>query len=286
MHMKSWCLMATKVKTFLHPIIRSNSNDYTDDSYFNTELTAEISSEVKDSIRITYSINLKNEYIEKLISNNIASVYLNLYCADTVYRRSFLVNQNKGEFTLSSGEVIGALEIEPIILNNLEIEKFSPTGLNQEFGSSSFQIEAGSPLALGEKDIFYFAFAERSLQDLIRVQTSSELNENEYEISLTSNVITIIMGTNVRKAWDFIRSDSTLRPYLYMSIYKDTFVEALAAVVNGDGTDEFLWAQKLREKFEENNFQFTDSNDFSKINMAVLRRLGSRGIETVAKNVQ
>jgi hypothetical protein len=278
--------MATKVKTFLHPIIRSNSNDYTDDSYFNAELTAEISSEVKDSIRITYSINLKNEYIEKLISNNIASVYLNLYCADTVYRRSFLVNQNKGEFTLSSGEVIGALEIEPIILNNLEIEKFSPTGLNQEFGSSLFQIEAGSPLALGEKDIFYFSFAERSLQDLIRVQTSSELNENEYEISLTSNVITIIMGTNVRKAWDFIRSDSTLRPYLYMSIYKDTFVEALAAVVNGDGTDEFLWAQKLREKFEENNFQFTDSNDFSKINMAVLRRLGSRGIETVAKNVQ
>jgi len=278
--------MATKVKTFLHPIIRSNSNDYTDDSYFNAELTAEISSEVKDSIRITYSINLKNDYIEKLISNNIASVYLNLYCADTVYRRSFLVNQNKGEFTLSPGEVIGALEIEPIILNNLEIEQFSPTGLNQEFGSNLFQIEAGSPLALGEKDIFYFTFAERSLQDLIRVQTSSELNENEYEISLTSNVITIIMGTNVRKAWDFIRSDSTLRPYLYMSIYKDTFVEALAAVVNGDGTDEFLWAQKLREKFEENNFQFTDSNDFSKINMAVLRRLGSRGIETVAKNVQ
>jgi hypothetical protein len=278
--------MATKVKTFLHPIIRSNSNDYIDDSYFNAELTAGISSEVKDSIRITYSINLKNEYIEKLISNNIASVYLNLYCADTVYRRSYLVNQNKGEFTLSPGEVIGALEIEPIILNNLEIEQFSPTGLNQEFGSNLFQIEAGSPLALGEKDIFYFAFAERSLQDLIRVQTSSELNENEYEISLTSNVITIIMGTNVRKAWDFIRSDSTLRPYLYMSIYKDTFVEALAAVVNGDGTDEFLWAQKLREKFEENNFQFTDSNDFSKINMAVLRRLGSRGIETVAKNVQ
>lgn len=278
--------MATKVKTFLHPIIRSNSNDYTDGSYFNTELTAEISSEVKDSIRIAYSINLKNEYIEKLISNNIASVYLNLYCADTVYRSSYLVNQNKGEFTLSPGEVIGALEIEPIILNNLEIEQFSPTGLNQEFGSNLFQIEAGSPLALGEKDIFYFAFAERSLQDLIRVQTSSELNENEYEISLTSNVITIIMGTNVRKAWDFIRSDSTLRPYLYMSIYKDTFVEALAAVVNGDGTDEFLWAQKLRGKFEENNFQFTDSNDFSKINMAVLRRLGSRGIEMVAKNVQ
>ena len=278
--------MATKVKTFLHPIIRANSNDYIDGSYFNAELTAEISSEAKDSIRIAYNVNLNNPYIEKLISSDVASVYLNLYCADTIYRSSFLLNQYKGEITLAPGEVIGSLEIEPIVLNNLEIKQFSPPGLNQEFGGNLFQVEVGSPLALGEKDIFNFAFAERSLQDLIRVQTSSELNDNEYEISLTSNIITIIMGINVRKAWDFIRSDSSLRPYLYMSIYKDTFVEALAAVVNGDGTDEFLWAQKLREKFEEKNFQFSDFNDFSKINMAVLRRLGSRGIETVAKNVQ
>ena len=54
--------MATKIKTFSHPIIRSNSNDYIDGSYFNVELAAEISSEVKDSIRITYSIDLNNKY--------------------------------------------------------------------------------------------------------------------------------------------------------------------------------------------------------------------------------
>lgn len=260
--------------------------DYIDGSYFNAEITAEISSETKDSIRITYSIELKNKYIEELLSRNIAAVYLNLYCAETIYRSSLLLVKNTGYFTLPPGEVIGSLEIEPIILNNLEIDEFAPSGLNKEFGGNSFSVEVGSPLAIGDKDIFYFAFAERSLQDLIRVQTSTELNENEYEISLASNIITIIMGTNVRKAWDFIRSDSSLRPYLYMSIYKDTFVEALGAVVNDDGIDEFLWAQKLREKFEEKNFQFNDASDFSKINMAVLRRLGSRGIEVVANNVQ
>lgn len=278
--------MATKVKTFLHPIIRANCNDYIDGSYFNVELTAEIYSEAKDSIRITYIVNLRNEYIENLISDKLASVYLNFYCSDTIFRSSYLINQKEGELILPPGEIIGSLEIEPIILNNSLIKQFSPTGLNKEFGSNSFSIEVGSPLALGEKDVFNFSFAERSLQDLIRVQTSNELNENEYEISLNSNVITIIMGTNVRKAWEFIRSDSTLRPYLYMSIYKDTFVEALGAVVNGDSSDEFLWAQKLREKFEENDFKFSDTNDFSKINMAVLRRLGSKGIETVAKHVQ
>ena len=260
--------------------------DYIDGSYFNAEITAEISSETKDSIRITYNIELKNKYIEELLSRNIAAVYLNLYCAETIYRSSLRLVKNAGEFTLPPGDVIGSLEIEPIILNNLEIDEFAPAGLNEEFGGNSFSVEVGSPLAIGDKDIFYFAFAERSLQDLIRVQTSTELNENEYEISLASNIITIIMGTNVRKAWDFIRSDSSLRPYLYMSIYKDTFVEALGAVVNDDGIDEFLWAQKLREKFEEKNFQFNDASDFSKINMAVLRRLGSIGIEVVANNVQ
>jgi hypothetical protein len=278
--------MATKLKTFLHPVIQPYSNDYIDGSIFNAELTATISSKVKDSIVITYRINLKNDYIKKLIGNKVASIYLNLYCSDTMYRSSYLVDPNEGEFILPPGAVIGSLEIEPIILTISEIIQFSPAGLNQEFGSNLFQIEVGSPLALGEKDFFNFAFTERSLQDLIRVQTSTELNKNEYEISLNSNVITIIMGANVRKAWDFIRSDSSLRPYLYMSIYKDTFVEALGAVVNSEGTDEFLWAQKLRDKFEDNSFHFSDANDFSKINMAVLRRLGSRGIESVIKNVQ
>jgi hypothetical protein len=278
--------MATKLKTFLHPVIQPNSNDYTDGSIFNVELTATISPEAKDTILITYRINLENDYIEKLIFNKTASIYLNLYCSDTMYRSSYLINRNEGEFILPPGSVIGSLEIEPIIVTISEIKQFSPSGLNQEFGRNLFQIEAGSPLALGEKDVFSFAFAERSLQDLIRVQTSIELNSNEYEISLNSNIITIIMGTNVRKAWDFMRSDSSLRPYLYMSIYKDTFVEALGAVVNGESADEFLWAQKLRDKFEDKGFEFSDANDFSKINMAVLRRLGSRGIESVTKNVQ
>jgi hypothetical protein len=61
--------MATKIKTFSHPIIRSNSNDYIDGSYFNVELAAEISSEVKDSIHITYSIDLNNKCIEDLVRN-------------------------------------------------------------------------------------------------------------------------------------------------------------------------------------------------------------------------
>lgn len=118
--------MATKTKTFLHPIIRSNSQDYIDGSYFNAEITAEISSEVKDSIRIRYSVNLSNDYIEKLVDDNLADIYLNLYCADTIYRNLYLVDKRIGEFILPVGEVIGSLEIEPIILSKSEMHHFLP----------------------------------------------------------------------------------------------------------------------------------------------------------------
>ena len=95
--------------------------DYIDGSYFNAEITAEISSETKDSIRITYSIELKNKYIEELLSRNIAAVYLNLYCAETIYRSSLLLAKNTGEFTLPPGEVIGSLEIEPVSYTHLTL---------------------------------------------------------------------------------------------------------------------------------------------------------------------
>jgi hypothetical protein len=140
-------------------------------------------------------------------------------------------------------------------------------------------------LAVGEREIFPISFSRRSFQDLIRVQTSTELDKNEYEISLASNIITINMGTNVRQAWELMSSDANYRSFLFISIYKDTFVEALSALVSGDDVEEFAWARKLTETFEKVGLDITDEADFTKLNRAVLRLLGKKGIEQVIANV-
>jgi hypothetical protein len=181
--------------------------------------------------------------------------------------------------------VLGSLEIEPFIIAVTQIGQYCPEGLNEEYGDLKFEIDPGVTLAVGEREIFPISFMRRSFQDFIRVQTSIELDKNEYEISLASNIITINMGSNVRQAWELMSSDANYRSFLFISIYKDTFVEALSALVSGDDVEEFAWARKLTEIFEKVGLNISDDADFAKLNRAVLRLLGKKGIEQVIANV-
>ena len=240
---------------------------------------------IKDTVEVTYVLQLRNRNLLQLIQNGNAAFFLSFYSSETLFKRLIKVENLEGKILLPRGAVLGSLEVEPLIIATTEIKQFSPDGLNLEYGNLSFTIEAGATLAIGERVIFPISLMRRSFQDLIRVQTSLELDKNEYEISLASNVITINMGTNVRQAWELMSSDSHYRSFLFISIYKDTFVEALTALVSGDDVEEFAWAKKLSDTFEKVDLNVRDEADFTKINRAVLRLLGKRGIEQVITNV-
>ena len=120
-----------------------------------------------------------------------------------------------------------------------------------------------------------------SFQDIIRVQTSEELDINEYSITLQSNVITVNMGLNVRKSFEIMKADSTLKPHLFASIYKDTFVEALMALPQ-DEFEEFAWAKKLKERLASFKLNVSDMEDYSKANSAALLILGKKSYAKLA----
>jgi hypothetical protein len=271
---------------FQHPVLRNGSTDYTDGSTFESSFSLTISGNIsKDTVEVQYALQVRNRYLLSLVEKKKAALFLSFYSSETLFKELIRVEDLKGHLYLPSGAVMGSLEIEAFIIAVTPINQFSPKGLNEEYGNMEFEIETGSALAVGERQIFPISFVRRSFQDLIRVQTSTELDKNEYEISLASNVITINMGTNVRQAWELMSSDANYRSFLFISIYKDTFVEALSALVSGDDVDEFAWARKLIETFDKVGLSIKDEADFSKLNRAVLRLLGKKGIEQVIANV-
>jgi hypothetical protein len=278
--------LPSKNVIYQHPVLRSRSSDYVDGSLFESSFNVATSGDkFKDTVEVTYVLQLRNRFLLQLVQNEKAAFFLSFYCSETLFKQLIKVESLEGQILLPRGAVLGSLEVEPLVIATTEIDQFSPDGLNPEYGTLKFAIEAGATLAIGEKVIFPISLMRRSFQDLIRVQTSLELDKNEYEISLASNVITINMGTNVRQAWELMSSDSHYRSFLFISIYKDTFVEALTALVSGDDVEEFAWAKKLSETFEKVGLNVRDEADFTKINGAVLRLLGKRGIEQVITNV-
>jgi hypothetical protein len=266
--------------------LRSGSLDYVDSSTFESIFEVKISGEsVKDTVQVSYTLQIRNKSLLALLDKGQASIYLAFYSAETLFKQLIQIKELSGQLQLQRGAVMGSLEIEPLIVASQKIIGFSPPGINKEYGNIQFEIERGAPLAIGERDIFPISFARRTFQDLIRVQTSTELDKNEYEISIASNVITIIMGINVRQAWELMSADSSYRPFLFISIYKDTFLEALLALVSGDDVEEFAWAKKLIDNFEKVGLDISRETDFATLNRAVLRLLGKKGIEQVITNV-
>ena len=278
--------MPSKNRIYQHPVLRNGSTDYADGSTFESNFVVAISGNLsKDTVEVSYVLQVRNRHLLSLIENGKAAFFLSFYSSETLFKRLIKVENMKGQLHLPSGAVLGSLEIEPFIIAVTQIGQYCPEGLNEEYGDLKFEIDPGVTLAVGEREIFPISFMRRSFQDLIRVQTSTELDKNEYEISLASNIITINMGTNVRQAWELMSSDANYRSFLFISIYKDTFVEALSALVSGDDVEEFAWARKLTETFEKVGLNISDEADFAKLNRAVLRLLGKKGIEQVIANV-
>ncbi len=278
--------MPSKNRIYQHPVLRNESNDYADGSTFESNFSVSISGDLsKDTVFVSYVLQVRNRHLLGLVENGKAAFFLSFYSSETLFKKLIKVEDLKGQLQLPSGAVLGSLEIEPFIIAVTQISKYCPEGLNAEYGDLKFEIDPGVTLAVGEREIFPISFVRRSFQDLIRVQTSTELDKNEYEISLASNIITINMGTNVRQAWELMSSDVNYRSFLFISIYKDTFVEALSALVSGDDVEEFAWAKKLTETFEKVGLNISDEADFAKLNRAVLRLLGKKGIEQVIENV-
>jgi hypothetical protein len=113
---------------------------------------------------------------------------------------------------------------------------------------------------------------------MIRVQKSEDIDPDSFSVNLESHVITILMGSSFHSLWDIMRSDQAVRPYLFLSVYKDTFVEALSLINRTEDVEEYGWAQALITKCENSGIKIEDLNDFSSQNTAALMLLREFGV--------
>lgn len=280
--------MTLKLGNLTYPILRSsefNSRDFTDRSLFYTEFKLKIEkSNSKQHLILDYILNLNNDYLESLIKKRLANFSISVYCGDTLYKKAFGISSDRGSLDLGSGNIIGTLEVQAVVSTADYLEKYSPPSINEEFLTPFFELQPGSILAYGDKEIFPVSFQRIKLESLIRVQLSLEKHPDTFEVSLESNVITILMGKNVMAAWELMRTDRALKPFLYISVYKDTFVEALTLLATDVDSHQFAWAQKLIDKCNAQGIKIESLTDFSSRNQAALLLLGIYGVQKLVKN--
>ena len=274
-----WRIMSNLSKTFFHPVLRESTRDFVDGSAFSVELKARLNQNKNDeNLCIDYKVDLASPGISAQLADGSAQVFLDLYSKETITRILSPLVDEEGTIEFKAGQLLGVLEVQAAVIATQCIKSYSPVGINKEYGDANFYILPGSILAIGEKIMLPLSFKRIKLESLIRVQLSTDLDPDVYELNLDSDFITILMGESFHALWDIMRSDIAVKPYLALSIYKDTFVEALSLIYKTEEAEEFSWAQALIARCEKIGINLEELTNFSSQNQAALKLLRELGV--------
>jgi hypothetical protein len=274
-----WLTLSNLSKTFFHPVLRESTRDFVDGSAFSVELKPRLNQDKNnENLCIDYRVHLTSPGIQAQLKDGSAQVFLDLYSKETITRILSPLVDEEGSIEFQSGQLLGILEVQAAVIATKLIKSYGPVGVNAEYGDLKFNVPPGSILALGEKILLPLSFKRIKLESLIRVQLSKDLDPDVYELNLDSDFITILMGESFHALWDIMRSDSAVKPYLALSIYKDTFVEALSLIHKTEEAEEFNWAQALIARCENSGIKLEDLSNFSSQNQAALKLLRELGV--------
>ena len=282
-----WPTLSNLSKTYFHPVLRESTRDFVDGSTFSVDLKPRLNQEKNgENLCIDYKVNLNSHDIHAQVLAGAAEVFLDLYSKETITRILSPLPNEEGSVAFNAGQLLGVLEVQAVVIATKAITGYSPLGMNAEYGESKFSISPGSILAIGEKILMPLSFKRIKLESLIRVQLSKDLDPDVYELNLDSDFITILMGESFHALWDLMRSDPAVKPYLAISVYKDTFVEALSLIHKTEDAEEFSWAQALISRCENSGIKLEDLSNFSTQNQAALKLLRELGVhKLVAREV-
>jgi hypothetical protein len=279
MRFSGWLTLSNLSKTFFHPVLRESTRDFVDGSAFSVELKPRLNQDKNnENLCIDYRVHLTSPGIQAQLKDGSAQVFLDLYSKETITRILSPLVDEEGSIEFQSGQLLGILEVQAAVIATKLIKSYGPVGVNAEYGDLKFNVPPGSILALGEKILLPLSFKRIKLESLIRVQLSKDLDPDVYELNLDSDFITILMGESFHALWDIMRSDSAVKPYLALSIYKDTFVEALSLIHKTEEAEEFNWAQALIARCESSGIKLEDLSNFSSQNQAALKLLRELGV--------
>lgn len=268
-------------KVFFHPVLDVNTSDYVDGSTFKfrCEFDREKSANSQTLI-FNLDVKIQNMKIKQLLKTGEAHIIVSTYCSDTMYRETKSIPEGNSKLKVSSLFLIGTVEISSMIVAKSRINYFVPSGVNPEFEEiDGFQLEMGSPLSIGETKNVWIGLEKLKRENLIRVVLSELVDKNSYTISLSYNKITINMGLNVFRTWNRFRMDPELRPYLFLSIYKDVLVKAIYEIYIHQAFIDAPWVPRIDSLLKGADIELERESSFSEVNDAALRILGRKSYE-------
>lgn len=273
--------------SFPYPIIASHQHrrdDYVKSSYHVDY--EDYSDADNNQLKFEFNHKLSCEGIEQLIKTKCACYAINLNCKQTLVYKVFTSFDAKQNIQVPLDRLYGNFSLTPQIIVLKDIENFSPTDLNEEYGNASFQLKAGDVLAHGQQINRQCDFEKIARESLVKVKVTEELSPTEYSISVEDYKIIIYMGKTIHEVWNALASDPNhLGAHIYMSIYKDLNYCVLNEIVQDPENRETPWGKAWIRELGELGFEIRENADFNEINKLSQHLVAKEGVKKIHKNL-
>lgn len=272
-------------RAYPHPVMSPFNDDYLGES----TLTIAISPRLVDEgsaqrLEIACDVNLSNEWLRALLEVGGCRLVLDVDSRWTLRRRFVELGLPDSTIVFEEGELMGPVELTPILVAAADNALYSPEGINSEFGAGPFPVEEGDVLGIGQSVVLDLDFSRQLHRNLIKFQLLEDQPDN-YEFDLSGNVIIIRVGENVNKAVHELRHAPFGKPLLFMSIYKDCFAAAVRTLAYAAAEEpeaaNLDWARSLSVKLDSLGLPLPEETETAEIERIAQALVAERGVRKV-----
>ena len=280
--------MSFRPRSYPHPVLSPFSRDYVDNAEFSGDFERESAG---GELIISFDIKLSSLRLDELRADRLATLALDIYSKGSRWKSLMPLPGLAGNVRIPEATVFGTIEVTPVLIATKD-SVLELAGINREFSGSRFSVQEGDLLAHGHT---YFLESDHHAaspdsESWITFELSDAPGPDAYEIQVANDSIIVFAGKNVMQVIKAMSAETAMRPYLFMSVYKDAFIEAIDSILGQfemQEEPEEAWAKGLLAFIDSRGLSLDNipNRDRNSIQQFVLEMVAKDGFEVVAKRI-
>lgn len=213
-------------KFYGYPVLTPYSDDYT--GAFTSRINVLIDLE-ENVLRFKILTDILNEDLLGLIENNAASFCVHLEESKTCFRKTFRFNEKSFEFTLNSGLVKDAIEVNTFIITNKAINNFAPQAIHAFYDGVAINYAAHQIIGATLTETIQVTKKSDEIKDassIFAIISDKEAKDKIVKVELTEERIVIKLASE-----DFLLYGRLLRQNELKNRHKDILLSNIVMPV-------------------------------------------------------
>lgn len=207
---------------------------------------------------IKVELEMSNAGIQSCIEDGSACYSVRLSCPKTYFRRSYMQPTPDFVLPVSNDEIAGTLVVSGRVTSTKNISKYRPSGLNADYGDSTFYVTPGQLLAFSSDYEVLLPEGFDPLRNpdasIMQISPNSDLSNDEpFRVDFESPKIQITISPQAFSNYGVVKQ--FIPNTLHMSLVVPVLAEAIRLMsLPGQGDDfaDFKWHEVLSHYISAN----------------------------------